>query len=78
MRAISAMALLTLAACTPAPVIAPLPATPPVDIRAECAEPELVETDAFQVAVTLAVAFHRCKSAALFLDYAWRETARSQ
>lgn len=78
MRAIPAIALLALTACAPAPVISPLPATPPVDVRAECAEPELVETDAFQVAVTLAVAFARCRNAAFFLDYAWREVAKAR
>ena len=65
-----------LAACAPyQAVISPLPASPPADVRVECEVPGLVETDAFQLAVTLAAAFGRCRSAALFNDRVWREFA---
>ena len=63
-----------LAACSP-PVVVQIPPSPPVDVRAECEAPELVETDALQLAFTIAAAFGRCRSAALFLDEAWREIA---
>lgn len=71
----TAAAFVTLNACAPAPVISTMPPAPPADVRVECAVPELVETDLLQIAVTLAAAFGRCRSAALFNDEAWRKTA---
>jgi len=67
------MILASLAACSTAPpVVVQIPPVPPVDVRAECEPPELYETDALQLAYTLAAAFGKCRSAALFLDGAWR------
>lgn len=71
------MILASLAACsTSPPVVVQLPQTPPVDVRAECDIPELSETDALQMAYTIAAAFGKCRSAALFLDGAWRDYAK--
>lgn len=62
-----------LAACSAPPVVVQIPPSPPADVRIECAIPELFETDALQLAFTVSAAFGRCRSAALFIDKAWRE-----
>lgn len=73
MRALIAIPFL--AACSSPPVVVQIPPSPPADVRIECAIPELYETDALQLAFTVSAAFGRCRSAALFIDKAWREFA---
>lgn len=77
MRHLLAIPILAACASSPAPSVG-IPLAPPVEYRLACPLPEVSPgEDAYQVAVTLAVALRSCRDGFAVVDGAWRGYARA-